>query len=151
MSYRICKMIEVENGHMLSKHPANCKYPHGHSRRVELVLEADELDDNDMVCDFKAIKEAVRDFVQQYDHALCMNTKDPKYPQMKSMYGDRIIGFDSVDPTTEVMAKTIFDAVSASLNELKNNAEASFPMAAGVRLMRVRAWETSTCWAEYES
>ena len=49
MPYRICKTIEIENGHMLSKHPDKCRFPHGHTRRVELVLEADDLDENGMV------------------------------------------------------------------------------------------------------
>ena len=57
MPYRICKTIDIENGHMLSKHPDKCQFPHGHTRKVEFVLEADELDRNDMVCDFKIVKE----------------------------------------------------------------------------------------------
>ena len=49
---------------MLSKHPDLCKFPHGHSRKVEFVLEADELDGNEMVCDFKSLKEAMSVFLQ---------------------------------------------------------------------------------------
>ena len=60
MPYRICKTFEIENGHMLSKHPDLCKFPHGHSRKVEIVLEADTLDHNEMVCDFKAFKDPAR-------------------------------------------------------------------------------------------
>ena len=37
MPYRICKTLEIENGHMLSKHPDKCRFPHGHTRKVELV------------------------------------------------------------------------------------------------------------------
>ena len=55
MPYRICKSLEIENGHMLTKHPDKCRFPHGHTRRVEFVIEADELDENQMVCDFKII------------------------------------------------------------------------------------------------
>ena len=57
MSFRICKAFEIESGHMLSKHPDKCAFPHGHTRRVEFVLDADELDKNEMVCDFKIVKE----------------------------------------------------------------------------------------------
>ena len=42
MPYRICKTIDIENGHMLSKHPDKCQFPHGHTRKVEFVLEAFE-------------------------------------------------------------------------------------------------------------
>ena len=90
MPFRICKTIDIENGHMLSKHPDKCQFPHGHTRKVEFVLEANELDQNQMVCDFKIIKEAVGDFLDSFDHALCMNTDDPAYHDFKSRYGDRV-------------------------------------------------------------
>ncbi|RFC52406.1 MAG: 6-pyruvoyl tetrahydropterin synthase [Verrucomicrobia bacterium] len=35
MPFRICKTIEIENGHMLSKHSDKCQFPHGHTRKVE--------------------------------------------------------------------------------------------------------------------
>ena len=41
MPYRICKSLEIENGHMLSKHPDKCRFPHGHTRKVEFVIEAE--------------------------------------------------------------------------------------------------------------
>ena len=47
--YRICKTFEVENAHMLSKHPEKCKFPHGHSRKIEVVISAAQLDSADMV------------------------------------------------------------------------------------------------------
>jgi len=70
MPYRICKTFEIENGHMLSKHPGKCKFPHGHTRKIELVLEAGDLDENDMVCDFKILKETMESFLEQYDHSM---------------------------------------------------------------------------------
>ena len=87
MPYRICKSFEIENGHMLSKHPDLCKFPHGHTRKVEFILESNELDKNEMVCDFKILQEAMADFLSTLDHALCMNTNDPMYPKLKEAYG----------------------------------------------------------------
>lgn len=149
MPYRICKTIEIESGHMLSKHHENCKYPHGHSRQVELILESDELDANDMVCDFSVLKIALKGFLDSLDHAMCINTKDPMYKPFKETYGDRVIGFDDTDPTTEVIAKMIFDKVSESLNRYGNKKGRPYRLAKGVRLVRARVWETSTSWAEY--
>ena len=94
MPHRICKSIEVENGHMLSKHPDKCQFPHGHSRKVEIVIESAELDENQMVCDFKIIKVALEEWLDRFDHALCMNTDDPAYTDFKARYGDRVIGFE---------------------------------------------------------
>lgn len=129
MPYRICKSIEVENGHMLSKHPDKCQFPHGHTRKVEIVMESSELDKNQMVCDFKIIKTALGEWLDRFDHALCMNTDDPAYADFKARYGERVIGFENQDPTTELMAKTIFDHATQALAEY-----AGYPLRPGVRL-----------------
>jgi 6-pyruvoyltetrahydropterin/6-carboxytetrahydropterin synthase len=149
MPFRICKSFEVENGHMLSKHPDKCRFPHGHTRKVECVLIADALDSNEMVCDFKLIKELVGAFLDRYDHALCMNTKDPMYEALRTAYGDRVIGFENADPTTEVLAKTIFIFLQSRMGKHMESAEGDYSLRAGVRLEKVRVWETSSSWAEY--
>ena len=64
MPFRICKTFEIESGHLLSKHPDKCRFPHGHSRTVEVVLAADQLDANDMVCDFQTVKSALTAFLE---------------------------------------------------------------------------------------
>lgn len=148
--YRICKSLEIENGHMLSKHPDKCRFPHGHTRKVEFVLEAETLDKNDMVCDFKIVKDAVGEWLDTFDHAMCMNTTDSAYREFKARYGERVIGFENEDPTTEVMAKTIFDHAVAALAAYAARGDARYLLAPGVRLVRVRVWETSSSWAEYE-
>ena len=150
MPFRVCKSIEIENGHMLSKHPDKCVFPHGHSRTVEFVLEADELDQNEMVCDFKIIKAAVGEFLDGLDHAMCMNTDDPAYEEFKSRYGDRVIGYESQDPTTELMAKYIYEHAAQALNAYGQDPEPRYPLRDQVRLLRVRVSETSSSWAEYE-
>lgn len=150
MPFRICKTLEIENGHMLSKHPDKCRFPHGHSRKVEIVLEADELDESGMVCDFKVVKEAVGEFLESFDHALCMNTEDPMFETLKKAYGDRVIGFTATEPTTEVLAKTFFDKIKVGLSNYGAQGAARYILRDSVQLKRVRVWETSSSWAEYE-
>lgn len=149
MPYRICKSFEVESGHMLSKHPEKCRFPHGHTRKVELTLEAEELDQNDMVCDFKVIKTLLWEFLETLDHAMCINTEDPGYAALKAAYGERVISFEKVDPTTEVMAKSIYDYFQQKFLEYQQTSALRFPLQPGVRLVQVRLWETSSSWAEY--
>ena len=149
MPYRICKTFEIENGHMLAKHPDKCRFPHGHTRKVEFILEAEVLDRNDMVCDFKVVKETMCEFLERYDHALCVNTHDPKYAQLKAAYGERIIDFEGIDPTTEVMAKTVHDFFAKRLAEYATEPDAPYPVRRNLRIVRVRLWETSSSWAEY--
>jgi 6-pyruvoyltetrahydropterin/6-carboxytetrahydropterin synthase len=149
MPYRICKTIDIENGHMLSKHPDSCRFPHGHTRRVEFVLEADELDDHEMVCDFKIIKDAVGAYLETLDHALCVNTDDPAFGELRARYGERIVAFEKQDPTTEVLARRIYEVTADRLAAYAAGPEPRYPLRPGVRLRRVRVWETATSWAEY--
>jgi 6-pyruvoyltetrahydropterin/6-carboxytetrahydropterin synthase len=151
MPYRICKTIEIENGHMLSRHPDKCRFPHGHTRKVEIVLEAADLDASGMVCDFKLIKEAAGEFLETFDHALCMNTDDPMFETLKSVYGERVIGFASTEPTTEVLAKHFFDAIQERLANFSGKTNMPYPLRENVRIVRLRLWETSSSWAEYEA
>ena len=134
---------------MLSKHTKNCKYPHGHSRKVELVLEASKLDENDMVCDFAVIKTSLGEFFDSFDHAMCINTDDPIYETMAKAYGGRIIPFKRQDPTTEVIAHMMFKKVRQGLKDYSLKKDKPFPLSKNVRLIKVRVWETSRCWAEY--
>lgn len=151
MPYRIAKSITVESGHILSKHPGACRFPHGHSRTVEIVLVADALDARDMVCDFKALKLAVQDFVNRFDHSMALNTADPKFAEYRAAYGDRVIPFENADPTSEVMARVIFQHVRAALAAAAQRGDPQYPIAAGVRVERVRVTETASSWAEYWS
>lgn len=56
MVYRICKSIELESGHLLSKHPA-LQIPAWPYALRGMVFRAETLDANDMVLDFKAVKQ----------------------------------------------------------------------------------------------
>ena len=141
MPFRIAKTFEIESGHLLTKHRDKCRYPHGHSRTVEVVLAADQLDANDMVCDFQTVKTALAVFLETWDHALCLNTADPQFDFFRRTYGDRVIAFAHTDPTSEVMARTICDELQRQLQAM------ALPRA--VRIERVRVTETSTSWAEY--
>lgn len=149
MPFRICKTFEIESGHMLSKHAGTCRFPHGHSRRIEIVVVSDELDASDMVCDFKALKSALEPFLSAWDHALSLNTADPQFAYLKHTYGDRVIPFANSDPTSERMAQVIFTEAKRRLRDAAGAAGATPAVSATVRVERVRVTETSSSWAEY--
>lgn len=134
---------------MLSKHPDACQFPHGHSRKVEFVLESETLDQNEMVCDFKILKGVINEYLMTLDHALCMNTEDPAFSEMKARYGDRVIAFEKIDPTTEVMAREIFKRCRKALAVYSEGQDQRYPLRPSVKLASVRLWETSSSWAEY--
>jgi len=149
--YRICKSFEVESGHMLSKHPGRCRHPHGHTRRIEIVLRSDRLDDRDMVCDFHAIRLAVQELLDELDHAMAINSADPFRGAIEQASG-RVVVFEDQDPTTEAMARRIYEhlaGVIAQRGALAAPDGRAWEIPAGVRVERVRVWETSSSWAEY--
>ena len=155
MVYRICKMFEVESGHMLSRHPERCRFPHGHTRRVELVVESRELDENGMVVDFKALKIAVAELIDRYDHALCVHVDDPLYPALVEHYGGpggRIIAYHDQDPTSEVIARELFEAIAPIIEGggvVRNpDTGAEYKLPSNLKLRSLRLWETTSSWAE---
>lgn len=149
--YRICKAFTVESGHMLSKHPERCRYPHGHSRRIELVLASPTLDENDMVCDFTWIKLAMQECLDQFDHALCINAGDPNLPRLAGE-DSRLVEFQEGDPTTELIARRIFDHLNERIQSgqsMTTTDGVTYTIGRDVSVERVRVGETPTAWAEY--
>jgi len=116
---------------------------------VEIVVATTQLDKRDMVCDFKALRLAIEGFLDQFDHAMAVNSKDSMYPLLQER-GDRMVVFEDADPTTEVIARRIYEEVAGQLGK-------QFVAKDGVRYLlpehliveRVRVWETSTSWAEF--
>jgi 6-pyruvoyltetrahydropterin/6-carboxytetrahydropterin synthase len=150
MPYRIAKSFIVESGHILTKHPGACRFPHGHSRTIEIVLVADTLDDRDMVADFKALKLAVQAHVERYDHSLALNTADAEFARYRAAYGERILPFPDIDPTSEAMAREIFHHARAALAAAATSpADPRYLVRPVVRVEKVRVTETATSWAEY--
>lgn len=145
--YRICRRFTVESGHMLSKHKEACRYPHGHSRTIEVVVRCQKLDANDMVLDFKALKIAIGPMIDRFDHRMAVNVADPLLSAIKVTHPDSLIEFDR-DPTTEVLAEFLYREVARILEE--GFVEERYQIAPGTaELERVRVWETANSWAEY--
>jgi len=139
---------------MLSKHPGRCRFPHGHSRTIEVVLASAELDENDMVCDFKALKLALQEIADRFDHALVVNSEDPILGALSAQpeVRERVVVMPGKDPTTEVLAKYIYDglaALIASGREYKGSDGLVYRLPNRLQLERVRVSETSSTWAEY--
>jgi len=149
--FRIAKIFEVEYGHRLSKHPEKCRFPHGHSLRIEVVARGRELNDHDMVCDYKALKMLVVDVVERLDHAMALNSSDPELEGLTAI-ADRVLLFDDCDPTTEVLARWIFEQIAERLaadGAVRSPSGATYEIPEDLQLERVRVWETSSSWGEY--
>jgi 6-pyruvoyltetrahydropterin/6-carboxytetrahydropterin synthase len=149
--FRIAKRFDIESGHRLSKHPEKCRFPHGHTRTIEVVLCAEVLDANDMVCDYKALKTVVERELERFDHAMLLAESDP-LKGCFAPFSERVVLLEEGDPTTEVLARHLFHRIAAAFRpgmEVVTPGGAVYRVPASVRLERVRIWETPTTWGEY--
>lgn len=111
-----------------------CQNLHGHSYICEVFLSGKELDENGMIMDFGAIKEALRTIIDTFDHKTVLNEKDC----LVSLLDSDEITVVNYNPTAENMALDITKWLAVALQ--KDN----------VCKIRVRLHETTTGWAEYE-
>jgi 6-pyruvoyltetrahydropterin/6-carboxytetrahydropterin synthase len=135
----------------LSKHPEKCRFPHGHTRTVEVVLQADSLDENDMVCDYKALKTVVEEELERFDHAMLLASTDPLRDSLAA-FGERVVLLEDGDPTTEVLARFLFRRIAAVFRpgrEVTTPGGVTYRVPEAVRLERVRVSETANTWGEY--
>ncbi|MBL8047178.1 MAG: 6-carboxytetrahydropterin synthase [Chthonomonas sp.] len=137
---------------MLHKHREACRFPHGHTRRIEVVVASETLDANDMVVDFKALKLALGEAINRFDHRMAIHRDDPLREAMAAVHPDSLIVFDR-DPTTEVIAEELFRQAAEVLAQGFSGASANghvYEIPAGrLRLERLRVWETPNSWAEF--
>ena len=147
-TYRVGRTFIVESGHLLSQHPERCRFPHGHTRTVEVVVSGDRLDSHGMLVDFKALKLALSAEIDKFDHAMAINSNDPLLPELRRLYpADATVVFDAEEPTTEVIARHLFERIGAIL--AGGFAESPYEIPAGsVKLERLRVSETPSTWAE---
>jgi 6-pyruvoyltetrahydropterin/6-carboxytetrahydropterin synthase len=113
-----------EAAHHLRSYRGRPEPVHGHSWRVEAVLESRELDGEGMACDFLEIKDALRKLVAPLHHA-DINSVPP---------------FDTVSPTTEHLARWL-------CQELEKRTESA--RGGRARVAEVTVWEGSDCAATY--
>ena len=73
--YRIVKSCYFDMAHRIRGHKGKCRFLHGHSWKVELCLEAEELFEN-MVVDFAEIKEFFTRLTNHFDHKFLLGKTD---------------------------------------------------------------------------
>jgi 6-pyruvoyltetrahydropterin/6-carboxytetrahydropterin synthase len=113
-------------------HPGKCRHLHGHSARVAITLESEQLNDQNMVCDFSDINKFAGKWIDDtLDHNMLLHKDDPVLPTLREA-GERVMVVDE-HPTAEFLAKLIFEHV----------ANGGFPVT------NVSVWETDSANASY--
>lgn len=130
--YIITKEIYFCYGHRLMHHQGKCKHLHGHSVKAAISIQASELNDNSMVCDFSEVKSCVEKYVNDVlDHNFLLHKNDPLIPVLIQQK-ERFLAIDE-HPTAEVLSKMIYQHVKKQ----------------GFQVEQVVLWETASASACY--
>jgi 6-pyruvoyltetrahydropterin/6-carboxytetrahydropterin synthase len=106
--------------HSLSRHPGKCRNLHGHTYKVDVVVEGDKKEDTECVADFAEMKAAIEDVIELVDHT----------------YLNEVISY----PTSENIALFL----KAELEKRFNGSNL------GVTLHSIRIWEGKDKWVMVE-
>ena len=141
----IRKLFKFENAHIVRDcSTQRCSENiHGHSYKIEVLLESNYLDDGQMVYDFGLTKLYIKELIDSFDHAITLWTKDDKeYVSAMKKYSNRWVELP-VSPSAEQFSRVIFLMVERVLSCTKmQNGERE------VTLHSIIVHETETGYAQ---
>jgi len=106
----IRKLFKFENAHIVRDcSTRRCSENiHGHSYRVEVLLESNYLDHGQMVYDFGLMKLYIKELIDSFDHGITLWSEDDKdYLEAMKKHSSRWIMLP-VSPSAEQFARVIY-------------------------------------------
>ncbi|ASN04510.1 6-pyruvoyl trahydropterin synthase family protein [Virgibacillus necropolis] len=105
-SFEINKDFHFAAAHYIAHADAGkCKQTHGHTYFANITIVGDELGSTGFLVNFKTVKELIE---RRFDHGVL--NEDPAFSNKQSEFF----------PTTEVIARTIYEIIQDHLNTLQN-------------------------------
>ncbi len=141
----IRKLFKFENAHIV-RHctTQRCSQNlHGHSYKVEVLLESSYLDEAQMVYDFGLMKLRIKELIDAFDHSITLWNKDDKaYLEAMQKHSKRWVVLP-VSPSAEQFSRVIFLMVEKIIDTtLMVNGER------GVEVHSIIVHETDTGYAQ---
>lgn len=103
--YEIRVAGNFDAAHYLRGYKGPCAAMHGHTWKVEICLAGKELGEGELLIDFHDVKKMLDQVIALYDH-FCLNERPP---------------FDELSPTSENIARVIFDRMAERLAEFASH------------------------------
>jgi 6-pyruvoyltetrahydropterin/6-carboxytetrahydropterin synthase len=141
----IRKLFKFENAHIVRDcSTRRCSENiHGHSYKVEVLLESNYLDHGQMVYDFGLMKLYIKELIDSFDHGITLwSGDDPTYLEAMKTHSSRWIELP-VSPSAEQFARVIYLMVEKVLSATQmQNGERE------VKLHSIIVHETETGYAQ---
>jgi 6-pyruvoyltetrahydropterin/6-carboxytetrahydropterin synthase len=118
MLYSLRVEGSFSSAHNLRGYKGKCEDLHGHNWRIEICIKSRQLDNIGMVQDFKYLKNKLNAALEKMDHK----------------YLNKLSYFKKINPTSENIAKYIYDQLKGGIPLLNS----------------VTVWENNTSSATYE-
>lgn len=132
------KRFEIDAGHRLLLHEGKCHNLHGHRYAFEVEVEGDVHLDG-MVLDFGLLKQSLGGWLDaNWDHALLLEIGDPLAKAVKRCDPELRVVLLPKAPSAENLARLLLHEAVVAVMRISKEA----------RVVRVRCWETPTCYAE---
>ncbi len=106
----IRKLFKFENAHVVRDcSTQRCSQNiHGHSYKIEVLLESNYLDHGQMVYDFGLTKRYIKELIDAFDHSITLWSKDdPVYIEDMKKHSNRWVQLP-VSPSAEQFSRVIF-------------------------------------------
>lgn len=135
---RAVRILKFDSGHRVVNHESKCRSLHGHEYHAHIYAEAANLDDLGRVIDFSVIKERIGGWIDEHwDHAMIIWGYDPDRELIQKCSGFKKPFILPKNPTAENMALHLINDVCPYLLE-----------GTGVKVSKIRLYETSNCYVE---
>jgi 6-pyruvoyltetrahydropterin/6-carboxytetrahydropterin synthase len=120
--YELTVKGHFDAAHSLRGYPGECRELHGHTWDVEATVQGEQLDDIDIVYDFKQLKTDLASVLDRFDHGF-LNEIEP---------------FDTLNPTAENLARVVYEALERTVGD-------------AVRVKEVAVWESPVARIVYRA
>ena len=120
--FRLKVQDHFSSAHYLRNYKGSCENLHGHNWKVELLVEGSQLNNLDILIDFKTLKSILKETLNELDHKLL----------------NEIPYFKNVNPSSERLAEYIFKKIKDKLSQYSN-----------IKVKEVTVYETDKVSATY--
>lgn len=139
--YKLTTYTELELGHrLITSYAMKCQHFHGHRYEVEITVSADKLNEDNMIVDFKLLKEIVKEVLDdKWDHAFCLRSDDPMVEALKKDKHIERLHIVDFNPTLEWMVKYWYQELNKAFEKRGLN----------IKMYSLKASETAKNTCEY--